>query len=73
MQREIAALALAFTSAFGVAHAQSEVNANWTRIWHASTGGLLTDTLTLAADTSELGGTVVLNMISRDGGQPGQL
>ena len=53
MQREIAALALAFTSAFGVVHAQSEVNANSTRILHASTDGLLTDTLTLAADTGQ--------------------
>ena len=70
MQREIIAVALAFTSVFGLAHAQSAVNTNWTGIWHANADGLLTDTLTLAADTGQLGGTVVLDMISRDGGQP---
>ena len=73
MQRTIAIFALAFAAACALA--QSDSDGNWTGIWRAHADGLPTDTLTLAADTGQLGGTIVLDMIvfdmiGRDGGQP---
>jgi hypothetical protein len=68
MQRTIAVFALAFAAACALA--QSDSNGNWTGVWRAATDGLSTVNLTLAADTGQLGGTVVLDMISRDDGLP---
>ena len=39
-------------------------------MWHAELDGQPGTTLTLADDTGELGGTLVMNMVSREGGQP---
>jgi hypothetical protein len=39
-------------------------------IWHAEVDGKPSSTLTLGNDTGELGGTVVLDMVSREGGAP---
>lgn len=39
-------------------------------IWHADLDGQPTGTLTLATDTGELGGTVVLDMVSDRSGTP---
>lgn len=52
------------------AAAQQSTNADWVGVWHASIDGLSTDTLTLAADTGQLGGTIVLDMVSREDGTP---
>jgi hypothetical protein len=43
---------------------------DWVGIWHANTAGKPTGTLTLATDTGALGGTVVLDIISDEGGEP---
>lgn len=51
------------------AAAQSAANAAWTGVWHGERDGQPSVTLTLAEDTGELGGTVVLNILSREGGQ----
>lgn len=63
-------LALAFAASCVSAVPQPAASDNWIGIWHADTDGLPTGTLTLAADTGQLGGTVVLDMVSREGGQP---
>jgi hypothetical protein len=47
---------------------QTSANAGWVGIWHADSDGLPTGTLTLAAGSGSLGGTVVLDMLSREGG-----
>lgn len=70
MQRETGVLTLALTAACTLALAQSANHDNWIGIWQADTDGLSTGTLTLAADTGQIGGTIVLDMVSRDGGQP---
>lgn len=50
--------------------AQSPANRAWVGIWHAHADGQPTDTLTLATDTGELGGTIVLDMIRDEAGTP---
>ncbi len=52
------------------ARAQTQDPAAWAGVWQGQLDGQPSVTLTLAEDTGELGGTVVLNIISRDGGQP---
>ncbi len=48
------------------AGAESTVDARWVGVWRAEMRGQPTaGTLTLAADTGELGGTVVLDMLTR--------
>jgi len=42
----------------------------WIGVWHAELDGRPGTTLTLADDTGELGGTLVMYMVSREGGQP---
>ena len=42
--------------------------AAWVGVWQGELDGQPSVTLTLAEDTGELGGTVVLNMVSREGG-----
>jgi hypothetical protein len=51
------------------AAAQSAANAAWIGVWHGERHGQPSVTLTLAEDTGELGGTVVLNILSLEGGQ----
>ncbi len=53
-----------------IAFAQSQGDAKWIGVWQGTLDGQPSVTLTLAEDSGELGGTIVLNMISRDGGQP---
>lgn len=50
--------------------AQSKDPMAWAGVWQGQLDGQPSVTLTLAEDTGELGGTVVLNIINRDGGQP---
>jgi len=52
-----------------LANAQT-ANDAWVGIWYAHVIGQPTGTLTLATDTGELGGTVVLDIISGKGGTP---
>jgi hypothetical protein len=49
---------------------QAPVRNEWVGIWHAELGGQPTGNLTLATDTGELGGTIVLDVVSGDGGTP---
>ena len=52
------------------AHAQGGGNASWVGVWQGEMDGQPGVTLTLAQVTGALGGTVVLNMVSREGGAP---
>jgi|SRR5580658_10538682 hypothetical protein len=70
MKRKIFVIAFLASALVSVAAAQSVASAQWVGIWHADMDGLPTSTLTLAADTGELGGTVVLDMVSDEGGTP---
>jgi len=54
----------------GSASAQAQDPAAWTGVWQGLLDGQPSVTLTLAEDSGELAGTVVLNIISREGGQP---
>jgi hypothetical protein len=51
-------------------HAQSTNHTSWLGVWQGELEGQPAVTLTLAEDNGELGGTVVLNMVSREGGTP---
>ncbi|MGO9326169.1 MAG: hypothetical protein ACLP07_16560 [Terracidiphilus sp.] len=64
---KVAVLAIVLCS---TAKAQTTTNEDWVGIWHANAGGQPTGTLTLATDTGELGGTVVLDMVSDRSGTP---
>jgi hypothetical protein len=52
------------------ARAQSTNRTPWVGVWQGELEGQPAVTLTLAEDNSELGGTIVLNMVSREGGTP---
>ena len=56
--------------AASLAAAQSDQDAGWVGTWRAEFGGQPSALLTLATDNGPLEGTLVLNGISRDGGQP---
>ena len=56
--------------ATGLAASQPDQNAAWVGIWQAELDGQPSAVLTLAEDDGVLAGTLVLNGISRDGGQP---
>lgn len=56
--------------AAGMAAGQSDQDAPWVGTWHAELDGQPSAVLTLAKDNGVLEGTLVLNGISRDGGQP---
>jgi hypothetical protein len=56
--------------AAGLAAAQSNQDAVWVGVWQAELDGQPSAVLTLAKDNGVLEGTLVLNGISRDGGQP---
>jgi hypothetical protein len=66
--RLIVALTAMAAGAFAVAQAPGKQD--WVGIWQANVGGKPSGTLTLAADTGELGGTLVLDMVSDEGGTP---
>jgi hypothetical protein len=54
----------------GCAWAQSDQDSAWIGVWQARLDGLPSAVLTLAKDNRALEGTLVLNGISRDEGQP---
>ena len=56
--------------AAGLAAEQSDKDAAWVGSWQAELDGQPSAVLTLAEDNGALEGTLVLNGISRDGGQP---
>jgi hypothetical protein len=56
--------------AAGMAAGQSDQDTAWVGTWHAELDGQPSAVLTLAKDNGALEGTLVLNGISRDGGQP---
>jgi len=72
MKRTVWVLALAAIVACAAAVAQTTAGENWVGIWHANVAGQPTGTLTLATDTGELGGTVVLDMVNGKGGVDGR-
>lgn len=70
MRHKLLVGTLAAIAACAQAPAQLAVNQNWVGIWRAQVDGQPTDTLTLAMDTGALGGTIVLDMVSQEGGMP---
>lgn len=68
-RQRIIVLTFAAIALCAVAFAQKAAPEEWVGIWHAHPDGLSTGTLTLATDTGKLGGTLVLDMISHEGGQ----
>jgi hypothetical protein len=62
--------ALAAIAACAAAAAQTTAGEDWVGIWHANVAGQPTGTLTLATDTGELGGTIVLDIVSDRSGTP---
>ena len=70
MKQALLALALGSIVAFASGTAQPATTDDWVGIWHTDVGGLPSGTLTLATDTGQLGGTVVLDIISREDGKP---
>lgn len=52
------------------AAAQPNSDAGWVGVWQGELDGQPSVVLTLAEDTGTLEGTLVLNIISREGGQP---
>jgi hypothetical protein len=69
MKRKLLVMLLSAIALCGVARAQA-TGEDWVGIWHADVGGQPSSMLTLASDTGELGGTLVLDMVSGEGGQP---
>jgi hypothetical protein len=69
MKRRFFAMFVAALFGCAVARAQAS-GEDWVGIWQANVGGQPASTLTLAGDTGELGGTLVLDMIGDEGGQP---
>jgi hypothetical protein len=53
-----------------VAAAQPTNESAWLGVWQGELDGQPSVTLTLADDTGDLGGTVVLNIIQKENGQP---
>ncbi len=69
MRSVITTLAISMLALAAVA-AEPAGKTGWIGVWHAELDGQPGTTLTLADDTGELGGTLVMNMVSREGGQP---
>jgi hypothetical protein len=57
-------------TATALAHAQTTAASSWVGVWQAQLDGLPSAVLTLAQDKGTLEGTLVLSIISRDGGNP---
>jgi hypothetical protein len=70
MRRKILVLTVMALAARMPAIAQSSVNQNWIGVWRAHADGQPTDTLTLATDTGQIGGTIVLDMVNNADGTP---
>ncbi|MGB6688379.1 MAG: hypothetical protein WBE76_11105 [Terracidiphilus sp.] len=71
MKHRIGVIALALVALCAAAIAQTAPNNDsWVGIWQGDTFGLPTGTMTLATDTGTLGGTLVLDIIQREDGQP---
>jgi hypothetical protein len=51
------------------AAAETPVNSKWDGVWQGRLDGQPSVTLTLAEDTGELGGTLVLNVVEKEDGQ----
>jgi hypothetical protein len=51
------------------ATAETPANARWDGVWQGQFDGQPSVTLTLAEDTGELGGTLVLNVVEKEDGQ----
>ena len=66
--RGFVALMFAAATLCAGASAQRAATEDWVGVWHAHPDGLPTGTLTLATDTGDLGGTLVLDIISHEGG-----
>ena len=69
MKNLLTAIALPML-ALSALSAQSVVKSDWIGVWTAELDGQPGTTLTLGDDTGQLGGTLVMNMVSRQGGQP---
>jgi hypothetical protein len=69
MKRRFFTMLVAALLGCALARAQAP-GEDWAGIWQANVGGLPSSTLTLASDTGALGGTMVLDMIGDEGGQP---
>jgi len=63
-------LAITLPSLAYAGTAQSGPNSQWIGLWQAQLDGQPSVILTLGDDTGQLGGAVVFNMVSREGGQP---
>jgi hypothetical protein len=70
MTRQALVTASLFFALGTAVSAQSNHNAAWNGVWHSELGGQPGVILTLGDDTGQLGGTVVLNLVSRESGQP---
>jgi hypothetical protein len=68
MKFRISVLGCAAVLLTGACVAQAVGNAEWVGVWQGELDGQPSVTLTLAEDTGELGGTLVLNMVSREDG-----
>ena len=66
MQQTLCALLIAATTLA----VQSSTPSEWVGVWQGELDGQPSVVLTLAQDNGVLEGTLVLNIISRDGGQP---
>jgi len=69
MKRRIFALACLTSALVCGARAQSAPDAQWIGVWEGKLDGQPGVTLTLANDTGELGGTLVLNLIKKEEGE----
>ncbi len=70
MKRGIFASGCILLASASVFAAGSKSDAAWVGVWHSELDGQPGVLLTLADDGGELGGTVVMNMVSREGGEP---
>jgi hypothetical protein len=69
MKHRILVFALAAAALCASAIGQTAANNNdWVGIWHANADGQPTGAMTLATDTGTLGGTLVLDIVSPEGG-----
>jgi len=68
MKRGILLTGCILIASAGLLQAETIGTADWVGVWHGGLDGQPGVALTLAKDTGELGGTLVLNMVSRDGG-----
>ena len=70
MKTGILAISLPAAVFVCAAEAQQAGRSQWTGVWESTLDGQTGEVLTLGGDTGQLGGTLVLNMIVKDGGRP---